>query len=64
MVLIHDSLRREWVVQVIELIALVFQNDDVASKMNTIIVNYSKNNMSSHYTVMTRILSFNMIIYD
>ncbi|XP_022169860.1 protein timeless-like [Myzus persicae] len=49
MVLIHNSLRRKWAAQVIELIALVFQNDEVAAKMNTIIINYSKNNMASYY---------------
>lgn len=61
MVLIHNSLRRKWAAQVIELIALVFQNDEVAAKMNTIIINYSKNNMASYYPVITCISSFKIV---
>jgi len=52
MVLIHDSMRRKWVAQIFELFALVFQNDDVASEINTTIINYSLNITPSHHQVI------------
>lgn len=61
MVLIHNSMRRKWAAQIFELFALVFQNDDVASEINSTIINYSLDITPSHHTVIIHNFSLKII---